>query len=162
MIIYHGSNVEVRSPQLLAGRSALDFGQAFYMTSDYDQAKKWAKLTADRRRTGSPIVNEFIFDESRLSDLSVLTFEKADHAWLEFVSARRTNKANTLSSRDYDLIIGPVANDQTFSVIQLYLIGAYDADEALRRLLPYKLKNQYAFKTEKALSLLSFKRKVFV
>ena len=99
---------------------------------------------------------------SDLSDLSVLTFEKADHAWLEFVSACRTNKANTISSRDYDLIIGLVANDQTFSVIQLYLIGAYDADEALKRLLPYKLKNQYAFKTEKALSLLTFKRKVFV
>ena len=39
---------------------------------------------------------------------------------------------------------------------------AYDEEEALRRLLPFKLKDQYAFKTEKALSLLQFRRKVFV
>ena len=159
MKIYHGSNVEVREPQLLAGRRALDFGQAFYMTSDYEQAKKWAMLTAERRKAGLPIINEFDLDESRFPELSVLRFDKADRAWLEFVSACRTNRS---AENAYDLIIGPVANDQTFSVIQLYLVGAYDEEEALRRLLPFKLKDQYAFKTEKALSLLQFRRKVFV
>ena len=159
MIIYHGSNVEVRNPKIMAGRKALDFGQAFYMTSYYEQAKKWAHLTAQRRKSGSPIVSEFDFDDNRLSELSVLQFEKADKKWLEFVSACRTNQ---ISDEQYDLIIGPVANDQTFPTIQLYLLGAYDEDEALRRLLPYKLKNQYAFKTEKSISLLTFRRVVFV
>lgn len=159
MIIYHGSNVEVRDPQIMAGRKALDFGQAFYMTSYYEQAKKWAHLTVQRRKSGSPIVSEFDFDDERLSELSVLKFDEADRKWLEFVSACRTNR---ISDEKYDLIIGPVANDQTFPTIQLYLLGAYDEDEALRRLLPYKLKNQYAFKTEKAISLLSFRRVVFV
>ena len=159
MKIYHGSNVEVREPQLLAGRTALDFGQAFYMTTDYEQARKWAQLISKRRKSISPIVNEFDFDETKLNELSVLVFEKADRNWLEFISCCRTSKKQM---NEYDLIIGPVANDQTFSVIQLYLVGAYDEDEALRRLLPYKLKNQYAFKTEKALSCLSFTRAVFV
>lgn len=35
-------------------------------------------------------------------------------------------------------------------------------DEAIRRLLPFKLKDQYAFKSEKALELLTFKRGIFV
>ena len=39
-------------------------------------------------------------------------------------------------------------------VINLYLKGSYDEEEALKRLLPQKLKDQYAFKTEKAISKL--------
>lgn len=41
-------------------------------------------------------------------------------------------------------------------VLNLYLNGIYDEKEALRRLLPQKLKDQYAFKTEKALEKLNF------
>lgn len=39
---------------------------------------------------------------------------------------------------------------------------AKSGDEAIRRLLPFKLKDQYAFKSEKALELLTFKRGIFV
>lgn len=52
--------------------------------------------------------------------------------------------------------IGPVANDNTMPVINLYLKGDYNEDEALKRLLPYKLKDQYTFRTEKALLALAF------
>jgi hypothetical protein len=38
MKLYHGSNVEVVTPVLIQGARALDFGQAFYLTSDFDQA----------------------------------------------------------------------------------------------------------------------------
>lgn len=34
--------------------------------------------------------------------------------------------------------------------------GLYDEDEAIRRLLPQKLHDQYAFKTEESLSALKF------
>ena len=57
---------------------------------------------------------------------------------------------------DWDLIIGPVANDQTFPTILLYLDGFLDAESAVRQLLPQKLKDQYTFKTAKALSFLRF------
>jgi hypothetical protein len=159
MKLYHGSYTEVQKPVLLPSNRALDFGKAFYLTSDYEQAKKWAKLTAERRKTASAVLNEFDFDDTKLSDLNVLHFESADHDWLKFVSECRTNRNY---SDEYDLISGPVANDQTFEVIQLYFIGAYDEEEALRRLLPFKLKDQYAFKTEKSLELLTFRRAVFV
>ena len=55
-----------------------------------------------------------------------------------------------------DIIIGPVANDNTMPVIILYLKGDYDVNEALRRLLPQKIKDQVFFKNEKALSYLKF------
>ena len=54
----------------------------------------------------------------------------------------------------WDLICGPVANDQTIPVINLYLDGMYDEEETIKRLLPQKLKDQYTFKSEKAIALL--------
>lgn len=45
MILYHGSNVEVKSPQIIKSRKLLDFGAGFYLTSDYEQAEKWAVRT---------------------------------------------------------------------------------------------------------------------
>lgn len=159
MKLYHGSNVEVREPKILQSNRALDFGTAFYMTSDYEQAKKWAKLTTDRKKSGTPIINEFEFDDERLGELEVIRYESANKEWLRFVSDCRSEQRN---GEEYDIIIGPVANDRTFDVISLYLIGVYDEDEAIRRLLPFKLKDQYAFKSEKALDLLTFKRGIFV
>ncbi|MCM1525363.1 MAG: DUF3990 domain-containing protein [Ruminococcus sp.] len=159
MKLYHGSNIEVREPKILQSNRALDFGTAFYMTSDYEQAKKWAKLTADRKRSGTPVISEFEFDDERIGELEVIRYESADRDWLGFVSGCRSEKNHT---DKYDIIIGPVANDRTFDVISLYLAGIYDEDEAIRRLLPFKLKDQYAFKSEKALGLLIFKRGILV
>ena len=159
MKLYHGSNVEVREPKILKSNRALDFGTAFYMTSDYEQAKKWAKLTTDRKKTVSPMINEYEFDTENVKLLNVIRYESADKEWLRFVSACRSEQK---SGDEYDIIIGPVADDRTFDVISLYLIGVYDEDEAIRRLLPFKLKDQYAFKSEKALELLTFKRGIFV
>ena len=48
MPLYHGSNVEVNSPQLLKNQRELDFGNGFYATSDFDQASRWANRTAQR------------------------------------------------------------------------------------------------------------------
>ena len=53
-------------------------------------------------------------------------------------------------------MIRAVTNDTTMLVLNLYLNGIYDEKEALKRLLPQKLKDQYAFKTEKALEKLKF------
>jgi hypothetical protein len=40
MTLYHGSNVEVKSPQLLKNQCELDFGNGFHTTSDFDQATR--------------------------------------------------------------------------------------------------------------------------
>ena len=159
MKLYHGSNIEVINPKILKSNRALDFGTAFYLTSDYDQAKKWAKLTTKRKNTGSPIINEYEFNDEMSNSLEIIKYNSADREWLRFVSDCRTEKRN---GEEYDIIIGPVADDRTFNVISLYLIGLYDEDEAIKRLLPFKLKDQYAFKSEKALELLNFKRGIFV
>ena len=153
MKLYHGSNMAVYEPQILVSDRKLDFGAGFYLTSSLEQAERWAELTADRRGTGKPAISVYEFDETKLAELKVLMFEKANKRWLDFVAA---NRDNTIDDHKWDIVIGPVANDRTMPVIRLFIAKVYTAAEALRRLLPQKLHNQYTFKTQTALQLLKF------
>ena len=44
MILYHGSNVEVKEPRILEPSHALDFGPGFYTTLNRDQAVEIKQL----------------------------------------------------------------------------------------------------------------------
>ena len=153
MKLYHGSNIEVSSPKILKSDRKLDFGTGFYVTSSFEQARRWAILTAERRNEGQPVVSVYEFSEAETGDLKILKFNSANADWLHFVSA---NRKNIKAEDDYDIISGPVANDKTMPVISLYFSGIYDEQETLKRLLPQKLKDQFAFKTEKSLLHLAF------
>ncbi|MCC8150131.1 MAG: DUF3990 domain-containing protein [Lachnospiraceae bacterium] len=154
MLLYHGSNIAVEKPQIIIADRRLDFGAGFYLTSSYEQAARWADLTMQRRGNGTQIVSVYELDEEKLNTLFVYKFEQASVEWLKFVS----NNRNDISFSDnHDIVIGPVANDRTMPVLRRYFSGVYTEEEAIRRLLPQKLKDQYAFKTEKAISILAFK-----
>ena len=62
-----------------------------------------------------------------------------------------------MSVEDYDIVVGPVANDQTIRTINDYIRGRFSEEIAIQLLLPQKLKDQYAFKSEAALKALRFK-----
>ena len=151
MILYHGSNVEVRKPRLLKVQRDLDFGKGFYTTSDLGQAVKWAQRTALRLHKGNAIVSVYDVDDDDIARLRVLRFSVPDVQWLHFVVKNRTGQ---YVPSDWDIIAGPVANDQTAPVIDLFLDGMYNEQEAIKRLLPQKLKDQYTFKTEESIVLL--------
>ncbi len=88
---------------------------------------------------------------SNRKHLSLLAFDQASKEWLRYVSAYRTDKS---ASDSYDIVIGPVANDQAIRTINDFLKGRFTEDIAIQLLLPQNLKDQYAFKTEKAISIL--------
>ncbi len=155
MLLYHGSNMLVNKPEIIESERTLDFGNGFYLTTSLEQAKKWAILTTSRRKEGTPTVS--VFEIQDKVDLKVLKFNGPDKAWLEFVTSNRKNKNY---KNDYDLIIGPVANDNTMPVINLYINGVYNEEEALKRLLPQKLKDQVVFKNDRALKYLDFREKI--
>ena len=152
MKLYHGSNVAVKDPRILQSDRRLDFGTGFYLTSSYDQAERWAFLTMKRRGAGKPVITVYNFNENMLASLNVIRFDKPTAEWLKFGSKNRNGKDFVDQS---DLVIGPVANDRTMPVIKLYLSGIYDEAETVKRLLPQKLKDQFAFKSDKALQALS-------
>ena len=72
MILYHGSNVEVRHPQISERLRALDFGAGFYTASNREQAAKWAGVTTKRRRSGTPCISIFFMDEANMERIAVL------------------------------------------------------------------------------------------
>lgn len=152
MLLYHGSNVAVNVPRIIKSTRALDFGGGFYLTSDYEQAAKWARLTVIRRGEGQPTVTAFEYNENS-PELKRLEFTAPDGEWLKFVAANRTNAD---LHNVYDVISGPVANDNTMPVINMFIAGDYNEEEAIRRLLTQKLKDQYVMKTEKAIAALKF------
>lgn len=151
--LYHGSNTQVVIPEIRKKLRALDFGAGFYLTSSKNQAEKWAKSVTKRRRTGSPVINRYQFDEMNLGQINLLQFESPTGEWLEFVVA---NRKELILPETYDLVIGPVANDTTLTVIDDYMDGKYTKDEAVKRLMPQNLTDQYAFLTEKSLRVLRF------
>ena len=94
-----------------------------------------------------------MIDETVLSDLSVLRFDTANADWLNYVTE---NRKGVYTGEKYDIVIGPVANDNTMPVINDYMAGTIDEETALILLKPQKLSDQYAFLTWKGLSALRY------
>lgn len=151
MILYHGSHVEVCKPKLLKNQRELDFGKGFYTTTDFEQAKAWAYRTAKIRKNTEAYVSVYDFDKDAEKKLKILSFEKPNEEWLQYVASNRRGENQ---ADDWDLVRGPVANDQTMPVLILYLDGYLTTQEAIARLLPQKLKDQIVFKTVAALESL--------
>ena len=154
MLLYHGSNVVVYEPKIIKSQRFLDFGAGFYMTSDFEQARKWAVRTAARREEGVATISVFELSDDYVDRVKVRTFARPDRDWLRYITVHRTGNP---PADDYDMVVGPVANDQAIRTVNNYLKGYFPEDVAIKLLLPQKLKDQYLFRTEKALDLLVFK-----
>ena len=76
------------------------------------------------------------------------------------VSTALHSEGTGKETRQYDIVLGPVANDQTIRTVNDFINGYLTEDIAIQILLPQKLKDQYAFKTEKALNNLHFKEAI--
>lgn len=155
MIIYHGSSIVVDKPRILQSERLLDFGTGFYTTTNKEQASRWALRVAVRRKTKMQYVSVYEFDYERAEkELKVIRFERADEEWLNFICACRSGKS---IAEDYDLVFGPVADDNVYATVQLFELGVLDKDETMKRLKVEKLYDQVLFHTEKALSLCNYK-----
>jgi len=154
MILYHGSNVVVDKPKLIVQNRALDFGVGFYTTENKTQAISFAEKVFRRRKEGEPIVSVYEFDEVlAFAACKLLRFGAPDEAWLDFVSAHRNR---TYQGDTYELIYGPVANDDIFLTFHLYASGELSKEETINRLKIKKLYNQLVFSSEQALANLKF------
>ena len=153
MLLYYGSNTPVQKPRLQIPTRPMDFGAGFYLTSDADQARRWSLRTTDRRHVGTPSVSVFKIDFPLPVELKVLKFHHPDEPWLDSVVGNRTIQS---FPNDYDIVIGPVANDQTILTFNLYMEGLLTKEATIAQLLPQRLSDQYAFRTNAALALLQF------
>ena len=155
MIVYHGSTIVVDKPLILQSERFLDFGTGFYTTTNKEQATRWALRVAARRKAETQYISVYEFDYERAKkELKMIYFEGADEVWLNFICACRSGKSII---EEYDIVFGPVADDNVYAMVQLFELGVLDKDETIKRLKVETLYDQVLFHTEKALSLCSYK-----
>lgn len=153
MKLYHGTNVDFDVIDLTKSNKYKDFGQGFYLTDIRSQAEE---LAAKKSRLfgGYPVIQEYEFDESLLSsaELKVLKFDKPSTEWAEFIFKNR-NRDNNFT-HDYDIVIGPIANDGVAYLLGRYEEGTLTIEELSAKLDFKKLNSQYFFGTNKSLKYL--------
>ena len=149
MIVYHGSSEIVKQPDILHSYRALDFGKGFYVTSVKEQAERWARRKADLIG-GKAIVNQYQMSDET-TGLRVKTFSDDLFEWIDFVCDCRDGKP---VYQQHDLIIGKVANDKVFRVVDMYHSGIWDRERALKEIKTYPNYNQIAFISQIAIDKL--------
>ena len=169
IIVYHGSTYIFNRIDVSEGKPYKDFGCGFYVTQSEPHARKIAlrnkRIEKERfgRECGAYLYT-YELDLNKLSGFKVKEFTDAGHEWLQFVLTNRKDRGRV---HDYDIVIGPTANDDTMVVINAYLDALYGeigSDGALNTLLKNieaeNLPRQIYFSSNEAAALLVLKRQV--
>lgn len=149
MIVYHGSTEIIKIPDVSHSKRYLDFGKGFYVTTFENQAKKWA-VRKSMRQEKTAIVNIYELSEE-WKNFKVLSFEKENEKWLDFVCACR--KGEPLN-KEYDIIIGNVADDNVFKTVDMYFRGLWNKEKVLGELRYYKMNDQICIVNQETLNQL--------
>jgi hypothetical protein len=161
MILYHGSNTEIEIIDLNKCRPYKDFGKGFYTTPYEDQARSMA-IRAARIYGGNPHITFFKVDDSIFSKNNFKTriFNNPDIEWAYFVINNRNRAFTDTSSPEcnvdnkYDIVSGPVANDDLVALLNLFIAGTI-SNAALTAEMTYrKMTSQISFHTKCAIAQL--------
>lgn len=155
MILYHGSNVDIESIDLSRSSVGKDFGCGFYLTASREQAERMGRRRA-RLYGGEMVVSTFDFDENaaREAGLNIKDFESYSKEWADFILANRKNDTRT-QIHDFDIVYGPIANDDVGYQIRRLLAGMITIETFLNE-LKFKegITYQYFFATERSVQFL--------
>jgi len=155
MKVYHGSDLKIETIDLSKCRIGTDFGHGFYVTKFLKQAEDIAARVASWHDT-IPVVTEFEFNEYAFEDkdFRVLRFDGYNDEWLDFIVKNRASIASK-SMHDYDIVEGPVANDDIAARIYDYLNGDVTKVEFIEELRFKKPMHQICFCTVASMQMLS-------
>ena len=110
----------------------------------------------------TPLLYAYDFDLDNLPTLNVKEFATANREWMRFIVLNRESKSK-VQEHEYDIVIGPTANDNTRAAIQTVMPltkGQVMTDKAIDALIsliePDNLPSQFFIGTQRAADLLSF------
>ena len=155
MILYHGSDVEVKNPIIIKSEIGRDFGCAFYLTPIKEQAERMAKRKQRINNSHSAIVSVYEFDEKDIKNMKYMEFKKPDLNWLNMIIECRTNPS---FKHGYDIVEGKIADDSVGETILFVIDGVIKKEDALERLKFQKINSQIAFCSEQSIKLLRFEK----
>ena len=147
MIVYHGSIDAITTPDINHSFRNLDFGKGFYVTTVLEQAQRWSKRKALLTNASQAFISEYEIADS-FQELNVLKFDENLDEWIDFVCSCRDG--SDIYKR-YDIIMGKVADDKVYRVIDMYRKGIWDKDRALSEIKIYDTYDQIAFVSQKAI-----------
>jgi hypothetical protein len=155
MRVYHGSDINIEVIDLSKCQPAKDFGQGFYVTKYRRQAEEMATRTAEWHKTFTPIVTEFEFEEWAFENrnLQTLRFDSYTEEWLDFIILNRNNKSQ-IQAHTFDIVEGPVADDDVTKRILDYFQGEVSKADFLEELKFKKQMHQICFCTTISLRML--------
>ena len=87
------------------------------------------------------------------SELKVKVFKEPDWEWARFVMSNRDINT-TQPCHDYDIVIGPVADDTIARLLRLYTENFINEEQLLHELTFSKVTSQYFFHSEAAIKML--------
>ena len=154
MILYHGSNVSIETVDLSKSKRYKDFGQAFYLSAEREQAMKMAEAKVVQFG-GEEAVTAFEFDKTHLSSncFRVKSFDGYTREWAEFVFNNRDESQDF--EHNYDIVYGPIADDYVGLQIRDFKRRAITFEQFLQNIHYHKgITYQYAFCTQKAVDSL--------
>ncbi len=166
LVLYHGSDKIVKSPQYGAGKLYNDYGQGFYCTEQIELAKEWA---IDDKRDG--FVNTYYIDDKGLKILNLNDKEYSILHWLDILLEHRTFNVNNPLAKEgldylhknyhidtdgYDAIIGYRADDSYFSFARAFLTNTISIEQLENAIYIGNLGQQFFIKSKKAFSRLKF------
>lgn len=154
MKLYHGTNVDFADISLAKCRPNKDFGRGFYLTDIRRQALEMAIRRCEFAGEGTPVVQTYDFDSALLNDarFRVKVFDGVSREWAEFILLNR--KARGHKQHDYDIVVGPVADDGVVYQLNLYMQHLITLDKLVEELTYRRLNKQYFFGTEEAIKTL--------
>lgn len=103
---------------------------------------------------GTPVLQTYEFKESLLtsSNLNIKIFENPTEEWARFIHQNRNRTEQ--AQHDYDIVIGPIADDGVAFLLGRYEEGTITLSELARQLEFKRLNRQFFFGSEKAIQLL--------
>lgn len=152
MILYHGSHMVVKEPNLNFSARGKDFGPAFYLTPIKEQAERMALRKKIIMKSNEAIVNIFEWNE-KIDGLIYKNFEKANEEWLDLIVNCRSNPKY---KHNYDIVEGKIADDSVGVTVLLFMSNVITKEQTLERIKYQEINSQIAFCSDKALKELKF------
>ncbi len=153
MILYHGSNCEIKVIDLAKSKPFKDFGKGFYLSDNWPQAEEMANFKS-QICGGTPIVTRFEFDLEGMksSGLKIKSFNSYSEDWLDFIVANREG----YEVDNYDFVYGPIADDKVGLQLRKYKDELIDKKMLLEKLKYLKgITFQYFFGSMEAIKFLT-------
>ena len=166
MILYHGSDKIINSPQYGIGNPYNDYGLGFYCTEDKELAKEWACPEA---RNGVANIYEFNMDEFKILDLQSEKYHVLN--WIAILLKNRVFVKKTPIAKaaekyiieeflpdteGYDIISGYRADDSYFSYAKDFLNNAISVEQLEHAMRLGELGNQIVLVSRRAIESIEF------